>query len=362
MAQIRDLSYHSILFIHDPAGYGKTTAAVQWIGNRKAGWFSLDEYSTMPVNFYRGILRALQAEIPDYYDETSFNEAPKEVMLDSLQKISDWPSVFVIDDFHLLSDSSAAAALPLIRSRMPADTAFLILSRNPPPDVLSGYILKGTIKELSGLGFTSEEIYELFDKNKTVLLPADAQMLYKQTDGWAAALTAILMSDEKVYTGIVNRETLNKYFRNYVFEYWESFDELKKCSVCDVLNPRLCEAITGQSDIWEKITALADKTGLVSRYGGMYKFHAVLKEFLESELNLDEKINKPLLYKTAAYWYRENGDWLHTLNMAAKSGDNDTIEEIARLASTKNDSAGVDVEKYIKLIESNFLSIPVSIT
>jgi LuxR family maltose regulon positive regulatory protein len=356
MAQIRKLSYRSILFIHDPAGYGKTTAAVQWIGKRKAGWFSLDEYSTMPVNFYRGILRALQAEIPD-----NFDEAPKESMLGSLQKIHDWPSVFAIDDFHLLSDSSAAAALPLIRSRMPVDTAFLILSRNPPPEALSAYILNGSIKELSGLQFTIEEICALFDKNKTTLSPTDAQMLYRQTDGWAAALSAILMSGEKVYTGRLNWETLNKYFRNYVFEYWESFDELKKCSVCDVLIPELCEAITGQRDIWEKITALANKTGLVTRYGDSYKFHAVLKEFLETELNLDKNIDKPQLYKKAAYWYIENGDWLHTLNMAAKIGDNDTIEEISRLVTAKNDNAGVDVEEYIKLVESNFLSIPVSI-
>ena len=357
MAQIRKLSYRCILFIHDPAGYGKTTAAVQWIGNRKAGWFSLDEYSSMPVNFYRGILRALSAEIPN-----DFDESPQESMFGSLQKLQKWPSVFVIDDFHLLNDNSAVSTLPLIRSRMPVNTSFLVLSRNPPPEVLSEHILKGTVKQLTGLRFTSEEIYALFDKNKTALSQYEAQALYEQTDGWAAALTAILMSDESGYTGIVNRETLNKYLRNYVFEYWEHFDELKKCSICDVLSPELCEVITEKSDIWELITALANKTGLVSRYSNdTYKFHALIKEFLETELKLDKKINQLLLYKKAAYWYMEKGDWLHTLGMAVKSCNDDTIEEISRLASEKHDSAGVDISQYIKFVERNFLSIPVHI-
>jgi len=135
---------------------------------------------------------------------------------------------------------------------------------------------------------------------------------------------------------------------------------VKKCSVCDVLSPGICEALTGAADIWNVITALANKTGLLSRYGdGTYRFHALLKEFLESELESDAKIDKPQLYKTAARWYLENEDWLHTLDMAAKSGDHDTIEKIMREASLKRDIAGVDVVQYILLIEKWLLSIPV---
>jgi len=355
MARITDLARRGVLFIHAPAGYGKTTAAAQWIGGRKAGWFSLDEYSSVPANFYRGILTALSAPAPE-----DFDDAPREAMIAVLQKLREWPAVLVIDDFHLISDSAAAAALPIIRSRMPESASFLVLSRNPPPDGLREHIIKGAVRRIDDLRFSGEEISALFGKNGTVLSKSEVERLCAETDGWAAALTAIIMSNaEDGYTGIVKRETLNQYLRTYLFEYWERFDDLKKCSVCDVLNSGLCEAVTGAADIWEVITALANKTGLVSRYGNnTYKFHALLKEALESELDADEKIDKPSLYKTAAHWYMENGDWLHTLDMAAKSGDHDAVEEIARTASEIRDGFGVDAAQYIRFVEKTFLSIP----
>ncbi len=357
MAQITESAIRSILFIHAPAGYGKTTAAAQWIGNKKAAWFSLDEYSSMPANFYRGVPLALSAEIPD-----DFAGPPWEMMTRALQNLKEWPAVFVIDDFHLLGDSEAARALPLIRSRMPAATAVLILSRNPPPEVLNENIIKGTIKQINDLRFSSEEIRILFDKNGIRLSKHEADLLYKGTDGWAAALTAMILSNRDGYMSLIKKKTLNQYLRACVFNYWEDFGELKKCSICDVLNPELCEAITGRADIWDIITALANKTGLVARHGNnTYRFHSLLKEFLESELKLDEKINKPLLYKAAAYWYRENGDWLHTLDMAAKSGDHGAIEEIARAASKKHDSLGLDVTEYIRFVEQTFLAVPIPI-
>lgn len=356
MAQITESAMRSILFIHAPAGYGKTTAAAQWIGNKKAAWFSLDEYSSMPANFYRGVPLALSAPIPD-----DFAGPPWEMMIRALQNLKEWPAVFVIDDFHLLGNS-AAAALPLIRSRMPATTAVLILSRNPPPEALSESIIKGTVKQISDLRFSSQEIRLLFDKNGINLSKNEADLLYQGTDGWAAALTAMILSNSNGYMSIIKKETLNQYLRACVFDCWVDFEELKKCSICDILNPELCEAITGRADIWDIITALANKTGLVSRHGNnTYRFHSLLKEFLESELKLDEKIDKPLLYKTAAYWYRENGEWLHTLDMAAKSGDHDAIEEIARAASKKHDSLGLDVTEYIRFVEKTFLSVPLPI-
>ncbi len=42
--QIDILSRRGILFIHSPAGYGKTTAVALWAQGKNAVWLSLDEY------------------------------------------------------------------------------------------------------------------------------------------------------------------------------------------------------------------------------------------------------------------------------------------------------------------------------
>jgi len=356
MAQITESAHRSVLFIHAPAGYGKTTAAVQWIGAKKAAWFSLDEYSSQPVNFYKGILSALSAEIPD-----GFETAPRELLIEAVQKIKEYPDVFVIDDFHFCGDNQSAETLMLIRRRIPEKTAFLVLSRNPPPEVLSKYILSGNVRQIDSLRFTAEEVYDLFHKNNSDISRYDAGVLCNRTDGWAASLTAILMSDSGAFSGVLNRNTLNQYLRSHVFEHSENFDELKKCSVCDSLNPQLCRALTGNAETWGVITNLAKKTGLVSRYGETYKFHALLREFLQFELEADEHIDKPALYKTAAYWYCENGEWVRSLEIAAKIGDNDIIDEIARKVGEKNESSGIDLEKWCKAIDKAFLSVPAHI-
>jgi len=356
MARMTESARRGVLFIHAPAGYGKTTAAAQWIGPRKAGWFSLDEYSSAPANFYRGVLQALSAAVPD-----NFDDAPRETMIEVLQNLREWPAVFVIDDFHLVSDDAAAASLPVIRSRMPEGASFLVISRNPPPDCLHEHVIKGAVKRVDDLRFSGEEISALFSKNGMALSDGAVGRLRAETDGWAAALTAIIMSKGGGgYSGIIKKGALNKYIKTYVFEHWERFDDLKKCSVCEVLNSGLCEALTGAADIWNVITALAKKTGLVSRYGnGTYKFHALLRDALESELGADVRIDKARLYKTAAGWHMENGDWLRTLDMAAKSGDSGAIDEILRVMREKLAYSGVDIESYIQFVEKTFLSMPI---
>jgi len=357
MAQITESAYRSVLFIHAPAGYGKTTAAVQWISGRKTAWFSLDEYSSQPVNFYKGIMSALSAKIPE-----SFDAAPQELLIEAIQKIKEYPDVLVIDDFHYCNDDRAAETLMMIRRRIPENTSFLVLSRNPPPEVLNKYILSGNVRQISGLRFSSDEVYDLFHKNNSAISRHDAEMLCNQTDGWAASLTAILMSDSGEFAGVPDRNTLNQYLKSHVFTHSELFNELKKCSVCETLNTGLCEALTGRADAWEAISSLAKKTGLVSRYGDdTCKFHDLLREFLRLELETDDRIDKPLLYKTAAYWYRENGDWIHALDMAAKSGDHGAMEETARIASERFNSLGVDITAYIHFVEKAFLSIPTHI-
>jgi len=93
----------------------------------------------------------------------------------------------------------------------------------------------------------------------------------------------------------------------------------------------MCNAITGQDNAWDIISGFAAKTGLALRIGGnTYRFHAMLKEFLEAELALDTTIDKPLLYKTAAEFYKKEGDVLRAINMAAKSHNVAMVEEYLR--------------------------------
>jgi len=327
--RIDRLSKRGVLFVHSPAGYGKTTAVALWARYKNAVWLPLDEYSSSPVEIFRRLLIALSLEVSE-----GFAYSPLEYTLDALEKSSDkdWPQAIVIDDFHLCVDSQAARALPLIRSRIPAQTALVIISRNPPPDILIEQAIKGAVQQISNLQFSVDEIVFLFDKNELRITKDEAETIHRMTDGWAGALAAVLLSSKNLPPDLLNSLSLNNYLKSHVFGHWEDYHVLKKCSVCDTLHPALCVEITGQNNAWEIISKFADKTGLVTRIDrDSFRFHALLKEFLETELLLDETIDKPLLYKTAAEYFRKNGEIFRAVDMAAKSRDIIMLEDYLRI-------------------------------
>jgi len=72
------LSKRGILFIHSPAGYGKTTAVALWTRRKNTAWFALDEYSCDAVEIYKRLLLALSCKVSASYDD-----APLEYTLDA---------------------------------------------------------------------------------------------------------------------------------------------------------------------------------------------------------------------------------------------------------------------------------------
>ena len=69
--EIDRLSKRGILFIHSPAGYGKTTAVALWAQRKNTAWLSLDEYSCNAVEIYKQLLLTLSCRIT-----ASYNDAP----------------------------------------------------------------------------------------------------------------------------------------------------------------------------------------------------------------------------------------------------------------------------------------------
>jgi len=350
--EIDRLSRRGILFVHSPAGYGKTTSVALWARGKNVAWLLLDEYSCIPADIYKRMLLALSGKISD-----GFNDSPLEYTLNVLQNLENWPDALVIDDFHLCTDLAAARTLPLIRSRIPVSTAFIIISRNPPPEILIDHTLKGNVRQLNALEFSDDEIITLFNKNQIQISKYEAETLQQRTHGWAAALAAILLSDKKKLYDLLDSETLYDYLRTYVFDYNGNYHILKKCSVCDILSPALCNAITGQDNAWDIISEFAAKTGLVLRTGNnAYRFHALLKEFLEAELVRDATIDKPLLYKTAAEFYKKEGDILRAINMAAKSNDVVMVEEYLRARNTEYGEFAADIAENASVVFNHVCS------
>lgn len=320
---INDMASRGIVFVCAPAGFGKTTVCTLWLASRKkaGAWLSLDEFSSSAQSVYKGILQALSIE------GTNDIITPEHLM-EQLDKLKRFPTALVIDDFHLCTDEAVAGTLISVRRRLPPQTALVILSRNPPPMVFKEELLRGTVNVLTGLNFRTDEIERLFEQNKISVSTRDAEVLKRQTDGWAAALTTVITAGKDKVSGVINHDLLDDYLRAHVFPYREHYDIFKKCSICDSLTQDLCIAICGRSDAWDIITGFSERTGLVAKFrGNAYRFHSLMKDFLYKELNADDSIDKPALHLISAKWYKEHGELLLALSAAAKSENLSIAEE-----------------------------------
>ena len=118
-----------VTLICTPAGFGKTTLAVQWLDKvlRPSVWLSLDKSDSDPERFLRYVVAAIQTAVPDFGARmepalSSPHFPPLEYLADMI--VSDLtelekPLVIVFDDYHtIVSDevqkiigrSSAASA------------------------------------------------------------------------------------------------------------------------------------------------------------------------------------------------------------------------------------------------------------
>jgi len=112
-----------VIFIHAPAGFGKTVAMSMWLAGKQipAVWIPLTVYDDSPAVFCRYLLSALSGldttmagYIKGAFASPGFDAAPFEYLFRILSLMAniDPGSVIVLDDFHLIENEEIRKALP----------------------------------------------------------------------------------------------------------------------------------------------------------------------------------------------------------------------------------------------------------
>jgi len=138
--------------ISAPAGFGKTTLMREWISDRtlKVAWFSIDRGDNDPIRFWTYVIAAIQTVDPDM-GKTIFAalQTPQPASIESLiseliNEISlgtDGSTrlppkkklILVLDDYHLITESSVHDSLFFFLENLPSRVHLIISSRADPP-------------------------------------------------------------------------------------------------------------------------------------------------------------------------------------------------------------------------------------
>ena len=143
-----------VIFVHAPAGYGKSILASRWIEVREldaqTAWLSLDPGDDDPLQFLHYLAGALERVAPGMVnavqpllDEPEAKpERALAVLLGMLegdaQAADENPLLLVLDDLHQIDSPTLAPLMTLFLERRPARLHLMLLGRQPVVSLGSG--------------------------------------------------------------------------------------------------------------------------------------------------------------------------------------------------------------------------------
>jgi LuxR family transcriptional regulator, maltose regulon positive regulatory protein len=339
-----------------PAGWGKSTVLAQWLRDAAAsyGWLSLDAGDADVTRFWRHLVLAVQQADARVGSaalrrlDAAGTDVERDVLPVLVNELADARRdvVVVLDDYHVISNSSVHQSVTALLDHAPPSLHLLISSRTDPPLPVSRLRVAGQLVDVRAeqLRFTAEEAARLLDRAAVAeVSPQEVERLVARTEGWAAglqlaALRLAVRRDRQARAAFIDRFTgADRHIVDYLGE--EILDALPP-PVHDFLLqtsilPRLCaplaDAVTGRGDAVRMLdeiqranlflTALDDE-------GRWFRYHQLFRDLLLFELERSAPASPAVLHRRASEWFRTHGDLREAVAHALATGDPDLAGEL----------------------------------
>ena len=336
-------SKNQYIFVHAPAGYGKTISTLLWLKKRnmKTAWISLDAYDNTLVLFYRLFCLSLMSILPadpetlQRIKSPAFSASPVEYAVDLLSQLTceSMEYALALDDLHTITNEEILKSLPYVLRRLPLAITVLILSRNSLPESFTALQEQDKISFIknSELAFSSDEIRKHFASYGRFITEIEAGKIYEYTEGWVISLNAIALSGNMDMSYRGQSMSFNSFLEKNIWSKLDAAtrDFLMVTSIPDKFSLELCEAITESENCKKTLDILVGSNINISIVGAEYRYHNLFLEFLRDKLN-QSNMDQRLLNKRTADYYLKKGDFLTAKRYAVKSGDVNAISQAVR--------------------------------
>lgn len=330
-----------------PPGYGKTTVLAQWterFGPRLA-WVSCERSDNDPVALWTGILDALdQIEPVDGEARTLLAASGGGVdgvarLVESISAVRS-PVLVVLDHVEEITSPECAASIAEFAFRVPPGWRLAVASRDAVPLPLSRLRVGRQILEIGvdDLAMGNAEAAALLGLAGAEVSPAEVDELVRRTEGWPAGLylAALAMQPGSPATGFSftgDDRLVDDYLRSELLARLspDQASFLVRTSILDRMSGPLCDRVLGGKQSARTLEDLERHNLLVvplDRRGEWYRYHHLLRDFLQAELRRADPDLGVGLHARAADWYEANGMAEAAIDHADAAGD---TERVARL-------------------------------
>ncbi|MCD4754087.1 MAG: LuxR C-terminal-related transcriptional regulator [Anaerolineaceae bacterium] len=325
---------NKLTLVSAPAGFGKTTLVSAWVNSldskERVCWYSLGVGDNDPTQFLLYLVSAFQMIEPVIGKEVisalrSPHPPPPQAVLTTV--INDLAALqtqimLVLDDYHLIKETSVHEAVAFLVENMPPVFHFVIITREDPFLPIARLRAHGQLTELraADLRFTTDEAAQFLNHVMGLTLSEqDVSALEERTEGWIAGLQLAAVSLQgqenpsaviEAFTGS-NRLVLDYLIEDVLEQQPETIQNfLLQTSILHRLNSSLCNAITGQTDsqtILEELEHANMFLVPLDHERGWYRYQHLFAELLRRRLYQTDKNQALGLHEKASQWAEKNG-------------------------------------------------------
>ena len=361
---LRAAGERQLIFVHAPAGFGKSTLLAQWRtmlldSGTLVAELAVDQDDNNVVWFFTHVVAAIGRSVPDFavgavaeLEERGGTGANAAFggLVDEIHSRGT-PLVLLIDDWHKITDEATLGAMEFVLDRGCHHVRAVVASRSREGLPFARLALRDELVEIDSdaLRFDQPEVSAFFHEVHGVeLVDADATQLRDATDGWPAALQLVALSlAGGDTTGSItpqatsrsasraakaigrmrgNHPAIGAYLGQNVLHTLEPrmVELLTAASIAERISGSLAAAIALDDDA-PALLADAQRRGLflhrVPDDPGWYRFDPLFAEFLRGRLEKDQPSRARLLHVRASKWYAEHGMVRESVDHALEAAD-----------------------------------------
>ncbi len=349
LSKLDNYSSNKITIVTAPAGYGKSTLVCLWLqkSNLDYSWFSIDEKDNSPAVFWayfcEGLRKydnelaqkaALLLQQSDKIDYCEFVDWLLETLIKLTRKRNRPPKlVIVLDDLHCISNKPLIESINRFIDYMP-QWVYIVATCRQIPDLSVSHRrskLQLNLITRNELAFDIDETSSfLYQKLMLKLEKEQLTELYRQTEGWAAA---VQLSGLSIKAGscvnnsiLAQDDLLSDFLFEQVFHQLDS--QIKEILLSMSVVPRfcaeLCNALNDFNQGRKIIDQLLDANLLLVSLddeGKWFRFHALFQEWLLGYLENESSHKLVKLRDNAIQWLDANQFYDEALEIALLKKD-----------------------------------------
>jgi LuxR family maltose regulon positive regulatory protein len=351
-----------LLLVSAPAGFGKSSLAVEFCQSLPAHWQSLwlglSPRDSDPGRFLERLLEGLQDYFPalgagalgllkmrQRHQPFAFEEW-LDGLLDELALHLDpaAPLLLVLDDYHLAQGPVLDRCLQFFLNHLPDGLLVMVTSRQRPDWHLARLRLSRQLLELheQDLRLTHDEALTLLDRHSSSLRGEALESLIQRSEGWVAGLRFWLLAVAEAGNDAALPQALNGgegLIRDYLLEevidclpaevqsfLYETAPQERFCS-------ELCDAVREAHDSAEILRfLLAHQVFLVplDEHGHWYRYHHLLSDLLRSRPIAQAMVPNATLHLRACRWFNAQGLLDEAVEQALRAGHLDVAANLVQ--------------------------------